>query len=168
MSYAGAEGQDATSYDGYCTQSDLETRIGKQVLGQLTNDNGGNEADADVVNAIIERADRFIDNKISNVYDVPFGADSTSATTTPAIVKQLSIDLSCYYAMQRRPLEFKIPDTWEQIYKDAMEELDLLQNMDDVLNDATPNNTGITIVPATDYPQADFYNRSGQSPISEF
>lgn len=168
MAYAGNEGQEASAYVGYSTQADLETRIGSQALGQLTNDAGGDQADTNVVNALILRADTFIDNALSSVYDVPFGASSTSATTTPAVVKQLSIDLACYYAMQRRPLTYTIPDEWKKVYEDAMKAIERLENMDDVLNDATPNNTGIKITPPTDYPQMDFYNRSGESPISLF
>lgn len=168
MAFAGNEGQEAVAYEGYSTLADLVARIGSTTLGQLTNDAGGNDPDANVVNALILRADTFIDNALSSVYDVPFGASSASATTTPAVVKQLSIDLSCYYAMQRRPLEYTISDTWEKIYKDAMEAIQRLESMDDVLNDATPNNTAIKIVPATDYPQMDFYNKSGESPISWF
>lgn len=172
MAYAGTEGNESTATSGYCTQSDLETRIGAVVLGQLTNDNATDplnaEPDPTVVSALILKADTFIDNALSSVYDVPFGASSASATETPALVKQMSIDLACYYAMQRQPVTYKISDDWNNIYKDTLAQLERLQTKDDALNDATMISTSPSITNVTSTPQMNFYGRGETSQYEYF
>lgn len=97
----------------YCTQADLELRISKSVLAQLTNDSANaTAADSSVVSALIARADNFIDAYISQVYAVPL-------STVPVAVKNISIDLSCFYAMQRRPANFAMPKAWEYVELNA-------------------------------------------------
>ena len=88
----------------YTTQANIETRIGIATLGQLTNDNGGDVPDADVVTAMIAKADAFIDNRLNGIYDVPFTTGSLSSVTTPVLIGQLSTDLASYYCMERRPV----------------------------------------------------------------
>lgn len=172
MAYAGNEGQEAVAYSGYCTQADLEARIGADVLGQLTNDSATDpqnaQVDANVVLALILKADTFINNSLSAVYDVPFGATSTSATSTPALVKQMSIDLSCYFAMQRRPAVYKITDDWNNVYDAVLKQLDRLESKDDALNDATFISTSPSITNVTTDPQANFYGRGSDSQMQYF
>lgn len=145
----------------YCTQDDLIARIGSAVLGQLTNDNAGDVPDSDVVTAMILKADTFIDNKLNGVYDVPFTTGSLSSVTTPALINKLSIDLSCYYCMERRPVEYKINDNWKDIFNGIVDQLDRLASKDDVLNDATPVYNSATIVNRSDI-VADFYNGNSE------
>jgi len=144
MTYGGIVGQEIESYDGYCNQQDLENRISARTLAELTNDNiggGSIEAppvDSGVVNSLILKANTFIDNALNGIYDVPFTTGSHSSETTPALIKQIAIDLSCYYAFQRREAENKMTDEWKRIYQDCIDILNRLACLDDTLNDATP------------------------------
>lgn len=145
----------------YTTQANIETRIGIATLGQLTNDNGGDVPDADVVTAMIAKADAFIDNRLNGIYDVPFTTGSLSSVTTPVLIGQLSTDLASYYCMERRPVEYKINDNWKDIFIGIMDTLDKLASLQDVLNDATPVYSEATVVNRTDI-IADFYNESSE------
>ena len=81
----------------YCTQNDLEQRIGIRQLAELTNDTAGaTTADSVVVQAIIEKSDREIDGKAGQVYTTPFTIP-TNCTSIPSLIKQISIDYSIYY-----------------------------------------------------------------------
>jgi hypothetical protein len=122
--------------------------------------------DSTIVTSLILKADTYIDNALNGVYDVPFTTGSQSSITTPAFINKLSIDLSCYYAFQRRPNEYKIGDDWNKIYKDCIESIDRLANLDDVLNDATPIYVSGKIVNVTTTPYNDFENSDNQ--ISNF
>jgi phage gp36-like protein len=102
----------------YCTQQNLEDRIGKQTLAELTEDTANpTEPDVSVCGILIGRACALIDSYAGRVYTVPF-------TTIPTIIRDLAIDLSCYYAFQRRPTQMGMPVMWDAHYKDAIKLLD--------------------------------------------
>jgi phage gp36-like protein len=95
--------------------------------GSVTLTAGAPQSDAfspnsGVITALIARADNCIEAYAGQVYTVPF-------PTTPDIVKEISIDLACYYAFQRRPLNMEMPKEWEDIYKSAMDKLEKISNM---------------------------------------
>lgn len=78
--------------------------------------NAGNVA------AVIANADTLIDAKLGMVYTVPF-------TTVPSIIRDLSVDIACYTAFQRRSLNQDMPKMWQKIYDDAMKMLDSIAEM---------------------------------------
>jgi phage gp36-like protein len=113
----------------YCSQSDLEARIGVLQLAQLTNDTAGATiADAVVVQALIEKSDREIDSKAGQVYTTPFMIP-TNCTSIPSLIKQISIDYSIYYCFNRRFSTLEVPKQWIEIYKSAQEKLDDVSNL---------------------------------------
>jgi phage gp36-like protein len=75
-----------------------------------------------VVTALIAKADTKIDSLAGQVYTVPF-------TTVPDLIKNISIDLSCYFALQRRPINVPMPDEWQKAYDDAIQILEDISNM---------------------------------------
>lgn len=88
-------------------------------------------ADAAVVTSLILRADTYIDEELSDIYTVPF-------STIPDLIAQFSCDLACYYAMQRRPLQFEIPEDWDAIYERIIAHIQKFKSMEDVLDGVTP------------------------------
>ena len=116
----------------YSTQSDLETRITAVNLARLCNDDLSNPTKADygVVTALIARADAMIDAKVSQVYVVPL------STPIDVIIKSISIDLACYYAMQRKFSDLEMPKDWSAVYTDAMNNLNDIADEQLFLNSA--------------------------------
>ena len=103
----------------YCTQGDLENRIGMLQLAQLTNDAANpTTADTTIVTAIITKACTEIDSKAGQVYTVPFTVPD-NCVSIPKIVKQLSIDMSVYYCFARRFSEAGVPKVWLNLYTAA-------------------------------------------------
>lgn len=114
----------------YCTQTDLESRIGVVTLAELTNDTAGTvKADPTVVTDIIASADSTIDALMTNVYTTPF-------TTTPKIIKECSIRLAIHICFQRRFATMEEPKTWIEAEKKAMEWLDKIANLQITLDTA--------------------------------
>lgn len=108
----------------YCTQSDLELRIGVEQLAMLTNDTAGTAmADPTVITALISRSDTLIDALMTGVYVTPF-------VSTPKIIKQCSIDMTIYSAFLRRFASTEVPKEWIAANKQAMEFLDLIANLE--------------------------------------
>lgn len=115
----------------YCAQADLETRIGVIALAQLTNDTArATSPNSTIVDAMIARADTLINSFAGQVYDVPF-------TSVPDIVKNLSVDLACFYAMQRRPVEYPMPEDWKNVERDAKKILQQIADLVIKLDDST-------------------------------
>ena len=107
----------------YCTQTDLENRISRLTLAQMTSDTANSTTpDATVVATILARVNAEIDSKAGQVYTVPF-------TTVPEIIKNIAIDLACYEVFQRRPINMAMPKDWEQARKMAQQQLDDVSNM---------------------------------------
>lgn len=108
----------------YCTQQDLENRIGVLQLAQLTNDAANPVLpDANIVNAAIQCADRDIDAKAGQVYTVPFVA-GTNCDAIPSTINDISIILSICYCFLRRFSEVDMPKQWQVAQKDALQRLD--------------------------------------------
>lgn len=148
-----------TATAGYCSQDDLENRIGKAYLGQLTNDNivlGGDysaqAANADVVTFLINKADRYIDNELNGVYAVPF----QNSPNSPETINRLSIDLTIYFAMERKFSSMNIPDEWKKAKDDADTQLDRLASMENVLDEVVPTYAASAITVPTTSPIVDF------------
>lgn len=105
----------------------MTTAVTYDDTGALTLTAGAPQSDAfapnsGVVTALILKADTKIDSLAGQVYTVPF-------TTVPDIIKNISIDLSCYYALQRRPINVPMPKEWQDAYDKAMQTLEDISNM---------------------------------------
>jgi len=90
------------------SDSDSDVRL---LLSLVTDD----ILDDDVVDYFIERADNYIDTRISKRYNVPF-------TTTPPIITDISANLAAYSVLKRLKVEIteneeNYPRTY---YSDAM------------------------------------------------
>ncbi len=75
-----------------------------------------------VITALILKADTKIDSLAGQVYTVPFA-------TIPDIIKTISVDLACYFAFQRRPINIEMPKMWQTAYDYAMTQLEAISNM---------------------------------------
>jgi phage gp36-like protein len=107
----------------YCVQEDLEYRISRSTLAQLTNDTANSLVpDATVLNSILSNVDATIDSMAGQVYTVPF-------VTIPPIIKRIAIALACFEIMQRRPVNMAMPTGWIEAYKKAMQQLEDISNM---------------------------------------
>lgn len=80
----------------YCTQSDILKKIPEDVLIELTDDDGAGSVDTDNVDRAIADADEEIDAFISMRYSLPF-------STTPAMIRRISVDLAIENLYGRRP-----------------------------------------------------------------
>jgi phage gp36-like protein len=107
----------------YCSQLDIENRISRLTLAQLTNDTANaTTADVSVVDAILTNINATIDSLAGQVYTVPF-------TTVPPLVRRIAIDLACYEVMQRRPVNMDMPKGWQSAHDKAMKQLEAISNM---------------------------------------
>ena len=104
----------------YSQQSDLETRISATTLARLCNDDNTDltKADYETVKGLIARADAMIDAKVSEIYQTPL------VTPIDLVVKNISVDLSIYFAYQRQSTGVDMPKSWDDTYKQAMATLD--------------------------------------------
>ena len=96
----------------YCTQADIIKSLPEAELAQLTDDSAGTTVDSDVVNESIAWADALIDTYCRQKYSVPF-------STTPEMIKGLSIDLAIYDLFTRR-VHGATPDMVMHKYDQAM------------------------------------------------
>lgn len=145
--------------DYYCNQGDLETRIGVQTLGQLTNDNAGSNPDELVVVALCKKAYDEINSPLASIYTVPFDIGDD----TPDIINQIATDMACYFAMQRRFTTMEMPKQWQEAYDMAMDKIDRLTNGTLTIPGVSPNALFGQVVPPTSNPQANFYDRGEAS-----
>jgi len=74
----------------YCTQEDIEKRIGEEDLVALADQDGDGEADEDVVAAAIGDACSLIDSYLSVHFEVP-------VDPVPSVVKARAVNLSVYF-----------------------------------------------------------------------
>jgi phage gp36-like protein len=105
----------------------MTTAVTYDDTGTITLTTGSPQSDAfapnsGVVTALILRADTMIDSLAGQVYTVPF-------TTVPDLIKSISIDLSCYFALQRRPINIPMPKEWQDAYTNAIKTLEDISNM---------------------------------------
>lgn len=83
---------------------------------------GSEQASDVVITELISTCDAVIDSFVGQVYDVPLSAP------VPEIINRISTDLACVRAMQRRPANYAMPETWKNVEKDTR---DLLQKIAD-------------------------------------
>ena len=83
----------------YCTQSDLEKRIGSADLTALSDYDDDDSPDADVVAAAIASADALIDSYLGTRLSVPVQMADGS---TPDAVKSRSVSLAVYHLKMGR------------------------------------------------------------------
>lgn len=95
----------------YTTQSAIESQIQPSKLIQLTDDDSTGNLNASVLNAVILSASNYIDQKIANIYDVPF----TGAI--PVAVQAMALTITCYQLFRRR----LIPDEKNPFYDEFSE-----------------------------------------------
>ena len=80
----------------YCTQSDIEKQIPEDTLIELTDDDAVGAGDTDNLDRAIADADEEIDAFVSMQYSMPF-------TSTPALIRKMSVDLAICNLYARRP-----------------------------------------------------------------
>lgn len=117
----------------YSVKADLEAKIGKDSLAQLTNDVAGAvDSDDVVITALIAEADGIIDSYVGTVYAVPL-------LTIPQNIKDISAVLACYFGLQRRFTETKLEQLgWTARYGVAMDILKKIANEELRLDADTP------------------------------
>lgn len=142
---------------GYCSQADLEKKIGQQTLAELTNDvytqgvsNEGVLPDPTVVQTLIDEADQDIDSIVGMRYTVPF-------ITVPNSIKFLSINMSCYHAFRRKLGANKITEDWQKIYDDSVCELAKIASGEQEIG-VTPAYPASATVNLTSSPTVEFFN----------
>ena len=86
----------------YSAEADINAKISAKVVAQLTDDTGGITTDSTNVTAAITNADAVINGYLQAQYTIPL-------SSTPELIKQLSIDLTVYNLYTRRE-NASIPD----------------------------------------------------------
>jgi phage gp36-like protein len=102
----------------YSTQADIEKRIPKQDLEDLTDDKDLKTPDAVIIAEAIADADVLIDAYLRGRYAVPM-------SPVPGFVKRLSIDLAVFYVYERR-FNLSTPEGASDRYKRAVEFLEAI------------------------------------------
>jgi len=82
----------------YCVQADIEKLLPAADLIQLADDDEDGTADAAVIAEAIATADGDIDGYLQERYTLPL-------SSTPEIVKNISVDLSIYNLYSRRDID---------------------------------------------------------------
>ena len=152
---------------GYCSVADIEKKIGKQRLAELTNDgftqgisNEGAEPDEDVCNLLITQAGQDIDSIVGMRYSVPFALDAI-----PNSIKFICIDLVAYYAYKRKIGANKITADWQKTYDDAICDLEAIASGNKEIG-IDANSQAATIIDITSLPQVQFFN--ADNPMSNY
>lgn len=158
---------DSVEQTGYCSQADLERKITKRTLAELTNDafvpgknNDGAEPDPDVVQQMIAEADQDIDSIVGTRYAVPFAQGSI-----PDSIKFLSLNMAAFYCFRRKLGANKISKEWQRVYDDCMKELQSIAAGEQTIGVDPAFSSGV-VTPPTANRQTDFFNSS--NPISQF
>lgn len=106
----------------YCTQTDLENRIGSQALIDLTDDTGTGSVDTTKLAEVITAACAFIDGYLRRRYAVPLTG------TIPALIEELACAITIYNLYNRRQGMFGIPDEVKEQYDRAIARLIEIRN----------------------------------------
>ena len=94
----------------YCTQSDIEKRIGERDLTRLSDYNGDDSPDAAVVTQAIEDAQSDIDSYLQVRYQVP-------VSPVPTVLRKRTVTLAIYYLMLGRD---SVTEDWKRAYDDVI------------------------------------------------
>jgi phage gp36-like protein len=149
----------------YCTQEDLENRIGEARVVQLADLDGDGVADEAVVEAAIDKADELIDAYLRSRYIVPF-------TTVPGVVRDLSVDLALYFLHQAR--RETIGERDRRSYDDAVTFLKNVSrglagiDLGDGAEGATEHNLPQTTTPLADHKPVFRDDEDGDSPLNQY
>ena len=94
----------------YCTQSDIEKRIGEEDLTRLSDYDGDGSPDAAVVTQAIEDAQSDIDSYLQVKYSVP-------VSPVPNVLRKRTVTLAVYYLMLGRD---SVTDDWRHAYDEVI------------------------------------------------
>ena len=151
---------------GYCSQADLEKKIGQRKLAELTNDvatqgkvTDGLLPDVDVVALLIQEADQDIDTIVGMRYSVPFAQGSI-----PDSIKFLSINMACFRAFKRRLPANQITKDWQSTYDECLKELNDIASGEEEIGIQANQKQGM--ITNTTYKQTQWENQD--LPISHF
>jgi phage gp36-like protein len=78
----------------YCTQQDIETRLGADDLVALADYDGDDEADGPVVQQAIKSAGALIDSYVGIRFAVPVGGEGGAC---PEVLKTRAVNLAVYF-----------------------------------------------------------------------
>lgn len=104
----------------YCNHTDIEKRLPSDDLASWSSDADGNGIDEQNIDIAISDADSTINAYLRSRYTVPF-------TTTPNIIKRISVDLVIYNLAQRR-YTLDMPESLRNRYKDTIQLLRDIQS----------------------------------------
>jgi phage gp36-like protein len=99
----------------YSTLDDIKKLVPEEVLVNLTDDEDTGSVNQARVDEAIEQADAEIDSYCGGRYSVPF-------STTPDIVKKLSVDIAIYNLYSRTLQDF--PEVRRERYRNAIRQLE--------------------------------------------
>lgn len=113
----------------YATKTDLENRLGADVLIMLADDNNDGAADDAALNALLAQASAFMDASLGARYALPF-------ETPPPVLAWVCVSLAVplLYARRREPL----PDSHKAQSEAALDFLNALRRGEIILDGATP------------------------------
>lgn len=83
----------------YLTAEDIRLQLGTATLLTLADDDNDGQADADVLAALIERADAWVDSWIAHNYEGPFPVTGS----TPKVFREASLYKAIQFLYMRRP-----------------------------------------------------------------
>lgn len=107
----------------YCSDTDIVNMIGLAQLTQLSNDTVNSTIPNNtVVEAIIQRAQDYIDNQLSGTYTVPF-------TTVPVIIRDACVSIAIMNLFLRRFSIMEVPKNWVSAYDGAYKLIDNLASL---------------------------------------
>lgn len=109
----------------YCTSADLVNMIGTAQLTQLTNDTANSTTpDADVVTAMIARAQSFMDSQFSDTFLTPL------VITNDPIIRDLCVSISIFNCFLRRFAIMEVPPNWKEAFDQACASVKKIAELD--------------------------------------
>ena len=101
----------------YCTQSDMENLIPREVMVQLTDDESLGSVNAARLAEAIAQADAEADAYLARRYAVP-------VSPVPALLRKLSVDMAVYHLYSRTV--HAMPEIRRERYTDAIKRLEAI------------------------------------------
>lgn len=149
----------ATSPTGpqFATQNDLELAIGGvAVIAQLLDKNGDGLADADLVTAVLGRANAEVAAAVGNAIAIA----SLSAPYPDPLVYHAA-QIAAYYAWGQGSSEVVVPDAVKLMHEDSLRFLDQVARRERSLGVATPPASAVQAKQIDPDPQQNRMTRDG-------
>ena len=118
----------------YITKTDIETRLEKDDIGELSNDETGATDKDTIINGVIYEAQAVVDSYAAVNYTTPF------TEPAPVAIRNVTTTIAVYTLHMRR--DWTISEALRQHYEDAIDWLEKLASNKVMLDVSNSDNAG--------------------------